>query len=62
MSRTDPRRPSPTQEAKPEPLPEPSARDARRRGWNLAFLIWMMGFLFLAVLMLFDLIAGLFGR
>ena len=32
------------------------------RGWGVAFVAWVLGMLFLAAVMLFDLIAGLLRR
>ena len=48
----------------PPPAPpeeeRPAVQEGKGRGWRLAALLWAIVFLFLAALMVFDLLAGLF--
>ncbi len=44
------------------PLVTPSPDPAANRGTWIGFLVWVVGFLFLLLLMWADLIAGLFFR
>jgi len=72
MARTGGRPHSQIQEARPAaarppaapPAPadeeRPAAADAPQPGWRLAATLWAIVFLFLAALMVFDLIASLF--
>jgi hypothetical protein len=71
MGRSDPHRSTHVREEKPAappaPPPDPKAAapepEARRRpGWGVAILIWAVATLFLAALMVFDMIAGLFRK
>lgn len=71
MGRTD-GRPNPhVQETRPpsgaRPAPPPAGEPApppgrHHAGWRFAAMLWAITFLFLAALMVFDLIASLFHR
>ena len=74
MARTGGRPTSHIQEARPasaerppSPPPRadeerPQAPEGRQSGWRLAAALWAVVFLFLAALLVFDLIAGLLHR
>lgn len=61
MTRSQPRRQESEKRGAPkEPAPPPETPPRRGWGWSVAFAVWIMGFVFLAVMMFFDLIASLF--
>jgi hypothetical protein len=41
------------------PIPEPTESSTWRKDW-LGLLIWLIGFLFLAILAIYDMVASLF--
>jgi hypothetical protein len=55
-------RPAPPRAPSPPPAEEdrPSVPEGQQTGWRLAATLWAIIFLFLAALLVFDLLAGLF--